>query len=333
MKKLLTENKLVLLLLSALFIMFFLICYYSEATYDGGDGIRHYLVSRYSWQHHEQFLYSWGKPFFTLLSSPFSQFGLLGINVFNILCALSSGYICYKIAEQFNWKHPYLVIIFLCFTPCYFPTINSGLTEPLFGLVLIASAYLILKQKYLLSAVLVSFLPFVRSEGYFLLPLFFIAFVYHKKYLNTLWLGFGTLVYSVIGYFYYKDFLWLIHQNPYDGKNKAFYGQGELLHFVKSYNFIFGSALTVLFCVGIFVFAHNFLYRSKIKNDAINKRIETFNLILLIFGSFFIYFVAHSFMWWKGLANSLGLLRVMAAVAPCSALICMQGFLYYWGLT
>ncbi len=325
MKKTLNE-RLVIVTLLLIGILYFLLSYFSEGTYDGGDGIRHYLVSRYSWKHPEQFLYSWGKPFFTFVSSPLSQFGLMGIIVFNILCALVSAYLCYKIARKLKMDYPYLVIIFLCFTPSYFPTINSGLTEPFFGLVLIASIYLMQKENYLWACILVSFLPFVRNEGFFLLPLFFLILIYKRKYLLTLFLGFGTLLYSIIGYFYYKDFLWLINQNPYDGKNKAFYGQGEFLHFVKGYNFLLGSALTILFLLGIAsIIIRTF---SKDKTSELKNQLSSFMTIenVLIASSFAVYFVAHSVMWWKGLANSLGLLRVLAGVMPCAALICLRGF-------
>ncbi len=348
MKKILSEKIIVPTLLLFIGITYFLISYFSEGTYDAGDGIRHYLVSRYSWAHPDLFLYSWGKPFFTLLSSPFSQFGLLGINVFNILCALFSAYICYKTVKLFDFKYPWLVIIFLCFTPCYFPTINSGLTEPLFGLVLIASIYLMFEEEDWWATVLVSFLPFVRNEGYFILPLFFIVLVNRRKYWTTLWLGFGTAAYSIIGFFYYKDFLWLIHQNPYDGKNKAFYGQGELFHFVKNYNFLWGSALTILLCFGIVALVFTGIigkiypyFKSKlskeeqalldedpdeIPEEELERIEEHFHEThVLIIGSFLVYLIAHSVMWWQGWANSLGLLRVMAGVAPCTALICFMG--------
>jgi len=193
-------------------------------------------------------------------------------------------------------------------------------------LVLISSIYLMLKGRYTAATILVSFLPFVRNEGYFLFPLFFVVLVYHRKYITTLWFATGTLLYSIAGYFYYKDFLWLIHQNPYDGKNRAFYGQGPLLHFVKNYNFLWGSLLTILFALGIAAI----LYRTFVKTEAKEKQTFLSKIItvenVLIVGSFAIYFAAHSYMWWKGLANSLGLLRVIAAVMPCSALICLRGF-------
>lgn len=57
----LNTTKSVLLLLVILFVLMFCISFFSEGTFDPGDGVRHYLISRYSWQHHYLFLDSWGK--------------------------------------------------------------------------------------------------------------------------------------------------------------------------------------------------------------------------------------------------------------------------------
>ncbi|MFL5764797.1 MAG: hypothetical protein ACJ77K_12710 [Bacteroidia bacterium] len=314
------KRTLTLLLISASFIFFICLCLLSEITYDVGDGIRHFLVSEYSWKHPGLLMYSWGKPFFSLISSPFSQFGLTGIYLFNISCGCLSAWLCYRIAEKLKLRYSFLVFPFLFFMPVYFPTMNSGLTEPFFGLVLITSVYLVFTEKYWLACLLVSFLPFVRTEGNLILPAFMIVLTFRKKAFLIPLLATGTLVYSFIGYLYYDDFLWIIHQNPYNGANSAYYGKGELFHFVKSYALIWGPVLAVLFCAGtIAAVAPLFNRTKKLKEDFFIE--ECF----LVLAPFLIYFVAHSLMWWKGLANSLGLLRVLAAVAPCSALVCLRG--------
>lgn len=326
MIKNISEKNALLLLLTGLLVLFFLLSFCASGTFDSGDGIRHYLVSRYSWKHPDLLLYSWGKPFFTLISSPFSQFGLIGVNVFNLFCAILSSVLCFKLAKQLKLEYPFLVILFLFFTPIYFPTINSGLTEPFFGLVLIGSVYLMFRNNYFWATALVSLLPFVRTEGNLILPLFFIVLLYRKKLFLTPLLAFGTLAYTVIGYFYYKDLFWIKHQNPYTGSNYNIYGKGELFHFLINHDFIWGNTLGILFllgCVGAF-----FLIFSSLKKNVEDKEKRCFLIeeVLLIYGSFTVYFVAHSIFWWKGLAGSLGLIRVLAGVMPCSALICLRGF-------
>lgn len=322
-ENILSSRKTAFVLLIGLFIFFLFIAFNAEMTYDAGDGIRHYLFSRYSWKHPNLFLDSWAKPFFTFITSPFSQFGLMGITVFNIFCGMLSAWLCYKIVKKLGFENPVLVILFLAFTPAYFPTMNSGLTEPVFGLILIASVYLVMQRKFVVVALLMSCLPFVRSEGFLLIPLFALIFLWRKKYLPVLLFSVGTILLSVIGYFYYHDFFWIKTQNPYTGHNADIYGKGSLLHFVSNYRALWGTALFAVFISGLV--ALGFLVINK--KDTENRSIHYFmpEVTFLIYGSFAMYFVAHSIFWWKGMAGSLGLLRVMAGVMPCSAIICLAG--------
>lgn len=299
--------------------MYFAHAWYFTGSFQGGDGLRHYQISRYSWHHPALFLDHWGKPFFILISSPFSQFGLLGIKVFNIICALLTCLSIYNIAKKMEMNMPFLAPLFLGFTTIYFFMVISGYTELLFGLMLVFSIQLYLNEKYFLSTILISFLPFVRSEGYLLLPLFFLVLIIQKKYFYLPLLGIGIIIYSTIGYFVFDDFFWLHTQNPYNGSAALIYGHGPLLHFVKAYSQIWGKPLALLTIAGLIYGLINFL---RFKNLYKRYFIEE---IILIYGSLLVYFCAHSIFWWKGLFNSLGLERVMGAVLPVSALISLRG--------
>ena len=65
----------------------------NEGLLEMGDGVQHYQIARFSWRHPELFLDLWGKPLFTLLASPFAQFGHTGVVVFNTVVAVISGLI------------------------------------------------------------------------------------------------------------------------------------------------------------------------------------------------------------------------------------------------
>lgn len=320
--KFIKESHFVIIALVLLSIAGGLLFYFSESTYDTGDGIRHYLISRYSWNHPHLFLDSWGKPFFTLVSSPFSQFGMFGAVTFNILCGSFSAFFSYKIVKKLGYSNSWVVIFFLLFTPIYFLSLNSGLTEPFFGLVLILSIFLASENKFLWSAIVVSFLPFVRTEGFILLPAFFLFFVYYRAFVPVLFLSLGTLVYSLLGFLCWNDFLWILHHNPYNGSNREAYGSGDLLMFVERQDYIWGNVLSALMALGILlIIIQLFLKKNSSSNYKMNVGIEK----VLVLGCFAIYFVAHSIMWWKGLANSMGLVRVFAGVAPCTAILCLKG--------
>jgi Gpi18-like mannosyltransferase len=319
-----SEEKALRYILGFLFCVIFAIALFSESSFDAGDGLQHYIMARYSWLHPYLLLDSWGKPFYTLISSPFAQFGLSGSIFFNIMCGIGSAYFVYKLSKKIQLENAWMVIPFVLFSPGYFPTLNSGLTEPFFSFILVASAYGFVCKKYGISCILISFLPFVRTEGFFILPLFLIVLLYRRRFFEILLLGFGTLVYSLIGKFFLNDFFWIVNQNPYNGSNKEIYGHGEITHFIANHNYLLGTILLIFFLAGIVGFFTKIL---SIKRNNIQIK-DTFlaEEFILIMGSFIFYLAAHSIMWWKGWANSLGMLRVMAGVLPCASILCLRGF-------
>ncbi len=272
----------------------------------------HFLIAKYSFKHPELFLHHWGKPFFTLISSPFAQFGFVGIALFNTLCATLTGFIIYRICKQLQTANEWIAPLFALFTPIYYVVIISGLTEIFFGLILSASVLLFVKKYYRIGSILISFLPFIRSEGYILLPLFAFILIYNKNWKKLFFLGTGFIIYSTVGYFYFHDLFWVISQNPYNGA-RDIYGSGSLFWFISKNEFLLGTPLVVLLGLGFF----SYLTRSN--NSSLEEKI-------LIVCGFSIYFIAHSIFWWKGIFGSLGLIRVIAAVAPLSAIIALRGF-------
>lgn len=296
------------------FILMVVVAMMSNAIYDTGDGIMHYQIARWSWKHPDLFLHHWGKPFFTLLCSPFAQFGYKGAVFFNILCHVSTAWITWRIADRMKLPYSYLAGPLLIFAPLSWGVAQSGLTEPLFALTLMSGIYFVTGGRNNFAALVISVLPFVRSEGFLIAPLFAFFFLARKEYLALWLLATGTVVYSIIGgLFVHHDFLWIIHQNPYVGEVK--YGHGELFHFVANNEFLFGWSITGLIVLGLCTLP---LRRKFTPRHSLAE-------MLLIAGSFVVFFVAHSIFWWKGLYGSYGLLRVIACVIPCAVLISLRG--------
>ncbi len=309
-------------LLVSIFVFYLAQAITFEGSYGGGDGVRHYLISKWSWVHPEQLLYSWGKPFFTLVTSPFSQFGLMGIKIYNALAATLTAWFAYLIASRLGMRNPWPVLLLSVLAPVFACSVNSGLTEPSFGLFLMATVWLFMHHRYLAGTLLISFLPFVRSEGNMMLPLFGMVLLLRGKWLIIPLLVFGTLVYSIVGWFYYGDFFWVANQNPYTGHNADLYGSGELLHYVTKMDIILGYPILVLFILGL-------VWKLKDAKGLFNRKAESTDYSLeeswLVYGAFLTYFIAHSIFWWKGLFGSLGLERSIAGVTPMAGLIAWRG--------
>jgi len=163
---------------------------------DVGDGIMHFYISQASWLKPELFLHHWGKPFFILLSSGFAQFGLNGVVVFNVLVFFFTCLFAFKIADKkeiSNWITALFPLLLLQASD-YTSTVLAGLTEPLFNLALMASFLLFIHKKFLWFAVLVSLMPFMRSEGQLPLMLAVIMLIIHKQYRVLPFLASGFIV-------------------------------------------------------------------------------------------------------------------------------------------
>ncbi len=291
---------------------------FSKGTTDSGDGVMHYIIAKSAVQHTWLFFDHWGKPFFTLLSTAFCQLGYTGVCIFNGICIILSAYLVKRISKKILGIDNSIPFLLTLFTPILFGTGFAGLTEPLFALVLTAGVYLLIENKITAACVLLSFLPFVRTEGFLLLPIFYLYVLLKKEWLRGLWLGFGTLVYSIAGSFVFKNLLWVFKNNPYKGA-KEIYGSGPLNHFVVHTEVVFGYAMAILFVIG--------LIACLVKIFKTEQREFLSALFLLVLGSFLTYYIAHSIFWWKGIVGSLGLLRVVAAVSPMAAIIASAGAL------
>jgi Gpi18-like mannosyltransferase len=155
--------------------------FYYDGTAGTGDTITHFLFAKYAFQYPVFYFDHWGKPVFTLLASPFAQFGFTGIKIFNAIITLFTLYFTYQCAILLNIKQPVLPIIFCILMPSYYILTFSGLTEPLFALFVSVGVYFILREKYALSVIWVSFMPFVRSEGLIIILAFACFLIIKKK--------------------------------------------------------------------------------------------------------------------------------------------------------
>lgn len=313
------EKQILLFILIVFSVLFFLICYFAEGTFDTGDGLEHYFISRYSWKHPTLLIYLWGKPVFTLFSSVFSQFGLLGMSVFQILCASLSSFFCYKTAKISGLKNAWIIPVFIFFAPVYFPVINSGLTEPMFGCVLSFVIWKVTEKKYSIASLLASFLPFIRSESYVILPLLVLLLLIRKKYFPIFLLFTGSALYAIIGYFVYGDILWLIHQHQSFRENYAG-GKGEFFHYILQQNDIWGTAIFVLILLGLFAFLQQIIFKRKLQSGPYLEE------LFLIYGSFFAILTLHTLMYFlPGIITNLGMTRYMVTLIPVSSLIALRG--------
>lgn len=315
------EKPLVVLLFAAIAILLTYLAIRTERFAGGGDTITHYLLSRFSWQYPHLLLDHWGKPVFTLISSPFAQFGLFGVVMMNILLGVGSAWLAWRIARILELPNAWLLPVLVCFTPVFTETMLSGLTEIMFGFFLILPVFLFLKRKFIAGAVLVSFSLLVRTEGVFLIPVYGVYLLGVRQYKALPFLLSGFVVYSIVGWFHFGDIFWLITHMPYRGATDI-YGTGGLTHFFRHAPKFFNPVVSALLVIGMLALVPEIIRAVKgVSRRQEPGRAATVLMVLV----FLAYFLAHSVMWKTGIGNSLGLHRYMAAIVPLGGIIALGG--------
>jgi hypothetical protein len=282
---------------------------------DPGDGLKHFQIAQYSWKYPALLLDHWGKPIFTLLSSPFAQLGFQGMLIFNVILFLLTSIPLLKIAKLLNLEYGWIALVFCFASPIYFMMILSGLTEILFALAIICSLYFFLKKKFIAGTIILSFSFFIRPESVAIVPWFMIYMLINRQYIPIPFILTASVIYSLIGYFHFNDILWVINHKPYS--NTGTYGSGSLFNFILNYKTIMGSLGYILLIGGSIIILIRLL---KCKLDSLS--VYTKWTLLIIMPIISVYAV-HSILWWKGLQGSAGLLRVMATIIPLYALIAL----------
>lgn len=316
------EKILFYLLLALSFFTVVIIYFKADSPYDTGDGIVHYQIARYSWKYPLLLLDWWGKPFFTLASSPFAQFGMKGMYIFQALNAAITSILLYRIALKLKLNYSWIIPVFVFFAPVYFAVMNSGLVEIFFGTVFAFSAWLVFEKRYYASALVASLLPYVRPEAYVVMPLLFLIYIYRRKFLAIPLLLTATIFYSIIGYFHFKDMLWFIHQNYALVGDSYVELKGDYFHYFKFHHQIWGSAYAVFLVLGIaIIFTRVFkLVRGKSKYEFVEE------VFILFLGNTVGCFILHSLLYAvPGILNNLGMVRYLATLIPSSAIIALIG--------
>ncbi|MFT4522360.1 MAG: hypothetical protein ACI8ZN_001306 [Bacteroidia bacterium] len=289
-----------------IFFDFFLV-FKIQSTYDSGDSVLHFLQAHLAFKHPMLYLDHWAKPVFVLLSAPFAYFGWMGMKTFNALCMISSALCAFKLASKVN-VNPWITLLCCVAAPKFILIQSSGLTEPLFTFLLIGATLLALSDRLMFATIIISFLPFVRSEGWLIIIMFAVYLLSIRKFSPLIWLCLGHIAYGLIGAVVLNDFLWMFHQNPYEGVELK-YGNGSFTHYFFQLPNIVGLPIFILFLVSVLVASYSFFRRKLSIQRAI-----------LLFGIPLGYLAAHSIFWRFGMFHSFGITRVLCVLIPFIAI-------------
>jgi hypothetical protein len=290
------------LLFVCLIILLIIGLYYKELYQE--DSYAHYLLAKYAWKHLRLFIDIWARPIPTVFLSFTAPFGIIPTKILTIIVSLVCGFFTYKTAQTCKLKYPEFVIPFLIFQPYFLLLSVNPLTEIFFATILIISLFLLLRNNYFASSIICSVLPLVRPEGFFFLLFWLTILIVLKKWRLLPVLGFGTIVWYILGFIQSSDIFWFYHNFPWLGK-QGFYGSGDIFNYFHLMPKITGILLP-FFLIG-------FLYL------IIRKK-------LLVIGIFLYFFILHILLWKYGLFKSSGYARYFVCMAPIIAIIGLYGY-------
>lgn len=285
----------------------------SEGLSGGMDSYNHYLISRYSFDHPELFLHYWGKPVYNIVAAPFTQFGIKGSVILNILSLIGSAILVYLSARELKIRLAFMAFVFVLFSPIFLDNTISSLTEPLNALLLALVIFLLSLKKHQAAALLTGFLPYARSEGFILAAVIGLYLLIQlKDWKIILYLLIGSLFFDVLGWIIESKPFWVITENPYlkfelSGENVC--GSGSLFNYVRWGHVTFGA-------VSCLLIAASFYFSFK------KYRTEKIGILSILLPALFIsYFGIHSLIWALGMMGSCGYIRVMVVIVPITAIL------------
>ncbi|MBK9176302.1 MAG: DUF2029 domain-containing protein [Flavobacteriales bacterium] len=292
----------------------------SDGIIDSGDGIQHYHIARASWKEPLLLLDHWGKPLFTLLSSPFAQLGLWGMTLFNALCLVLTCWAADGLLRAHGGAFRWLFAPLLLLVPEYGRMVLAGMTEPFFGMLTLLTLRALYDERPGWGAAIASFTPFARPEFVAFFPFVGLRLVAGKQWRALPLLLLGSALYAIVGGFALGDPLWNVHRDPYQGAESV-YGRGDPLHFVRNLPDSLGWPVLALTIASTLAAA--ILWRRHHQSHsglALLGTVAALPTLAII--------AVHSFLWWKGLKGSLGLTRVLATAAPLLAIVSLWPISY-----
>lgn len=179
------------------------------------DDIAHYLAARYAWVHPILLVDVWARPAYTVLASPFAQFGLEAMRWLNVFVSLMACLVSYYLATSLRLREAWPAAAFTAVQPLFFQLSFGTLTEPLFGLLLAAATLFYLRNRFIASALCMSALPLARAEGALFAAAWFVLLLKERQMKAVLCLAMFPALWVAASFAISGDPLFILNSNPY----------------------------------------------------------------------------------------------------------------------
>jgi hypothetical protein len=312
-----------------------------------GDAVMHFINAHDSLTQPEKLMGSWarvGDKIPLLIPAQFGVFAAHCMAAFiSVLCAWQT----VRLAEDLELPHANLAALFFIFQPFVFSLAADTMTELPFALGVVIAIRLWMADRFLASCMVIGYMPTVRPEGFFLCAMWgAMVLVRHRAYFLFA-LGWGTAAWFMA--------CWVTHGDPtyffregwsWPADSLRVYGHGSFFAHVNRWPIYCGPVLLPLFLLGlrwnkfaaagVVILILEIVLPSAVRENVLpwvalglagafawSVRRNRFTVGIWVF---LLIFTLHSVLWWRGWFASCGLMRILACVAPITAIVCLFGW-------
>jgi len=167
-------------------------------SFAGGYNIANFQAAHYGVSHFFQLSDYAESPLFKIALSPFALLGYDVAKAFNIIAVVLTLVLIAKFSKKLAAGFSNDVVVLAAFAPVYFFLATTCYPEIFFGLILMIAFLFFSKKKFILSAIILSLIPLVQSNGLILLPVFAFAYLLQRKTKAFLVVIFSFITYLVL---------------------------------------------------------------------------------------------------------------------------------------
>lgn len=278
-----------------------------------GDSVLHYLNLRDAAADPTNALSPWARPVFVLLMVVPAMGGVVAVRCFAAALSTILVWQTMRLADDLKLPNSTLAGLLVLWQPLAFYLASDTMTEMPTALGIVLAIRLWWARRVIASCVLVSFLPMVRPEGFFLAPMWAVM-VLGSQWLGPLWrrlrlclpLGTGMLCWVLACLIFTGDPIWFVTVWSWPFGGFPGYFSGPLFHHVLLWPYYCGPVLIVLFVAGVW--------------PSLRRQMA---LPWAVWG---MVFGVHSILFWRGWFSALGVMRIQCTTAAVTALICLYGW-------
>lgn len=304
----------------ALAIVYFVLSYLSKGFYQD-DEVGHFATAYRFWNDPFSIMGYWSRPGFKILYVLPSLLGIKAVQLVSALFAAATAYVTSLVAKEYGMKNRLLVMVLCGFQPLFYQISFRTYAEVVGALLLALLLLFYERKRYLLVAVISSYLFAVRQEFVALSLVLGIFFIFRRQWVAFLLLAWTPLVLGLIGWLKTGNPTWLLSDFLGGGENPGHFKPGFLQYF-KAFAPIFGTTIAALFLVGFFA-------------PMVNRRAQKGHLSKYhaLYVAFLALFLINSVLSSPTLNISpgQGIWRYILPITPVVALFALLGFNVMWG--